>query len=99
MGFAEDFARLADELRRGPNGLLSDISFFPSGAISMRVRMGIRSFDMDYFPSSRMFGVDELEHEAAFNSGYRFAFHDFASAKTKLLVLLEEALVAPAHEQ
>lgn len=99
MGLAEDFARLADELRKSPDGLLIEMSFFPSGAISMRVRSGSRSFDLDYLASQGMFGVDELEPDAGFESGYRFGFQDFASARAQLLSLLEEARVAPAYKQ
>ena len=99
MGLAENFARLADELRRSPDGLLSEISFFPSGAISMRVRAGSRSFDLDYLASSGMFGVDELEADAGFDCDYRFGFNDFASARAKLLDMVEDARAAPAQKQ
>lgn len=99
MGLADDFARLADELRGNPHGFLSDVSFFPSGALSMRVHAGARLFDFDYFPTQSLFCVDELEADAAFNSGYRYGFQDFDSAKAKLLCLLEEAQTAPTQDQ
>jgi len=35
--------------------------------------------------------VDEITSDAAFDSGYRFGYSDFPSAKAKLLELLEEA--------
>jgi hypothetical protein len=43
--------------------------------------------------------VDELEADAAFNSGYRFGFKDFESARAKLLNLLEEAQVTSARDR
>lgn len=91
MRLAENFAQFADELRQGPDGLLSEISIFPSGALSMRARFGSRFFDLDYFPTQALFCVDELESDAGFDSGYRYGFQDFESAKAKLLYLLEEA--------
>jgi hypothetical protein len=95
MPLAEDFARFADKLREGSNGLMSEIRFFPSGAVSMRIQFGMnRFFDLDYLPSQAMFGVDELEGDGGFNTGYRFGFHDFESAKEKMLEMLEEARVA-----
>ncbi|HVA49654.1 MAG TPA: hypothetical protein VNH11_25030 [Pirellulales bacterium] len=99
MGFAEDFARFADQLRKSPYECLSEISFFPSGALSMRVRTGSRSFDLDYFPTESRFCVDELAGDEAFDTGYRFGFDNLEAAKAKLLSLLEEARVAPAYEQ
>jgi hypothetical protein len=92
MGLAEEFARFADKLREGANGLMSEITLFPSGAVSLRVRFTTdRAFDLEYFPSHQMFCVDELPEDAAFNTGYRFSYPDFEPAKAKLLELLEEA--------
>jgi hypothetical protein len=92
MALAEDFARFADKLREGPSGLMSEITFFPMGAVSMRVRFGTNQvFDLDYFPSEGMFCVDELPEDTGFNTGYRFHYRDFESAKAKLLDLIEKA--------
>ncbi len=92
MALAEDFARFADKLREGTNGLMSEVTFFPSGAVSMRVRFSTnRAFDLEYIPSQGVFCVDELPQGAGFNTGYRFGYPDFASAKAKMLDLLEEA--------
>jgi hypothetical protein len=96
MALFEDVARLADEVRQGSADAKTEITTFPSGAASLRIRVGGRVFDLDYFPSQGMFGVDELEADAAFNSGYRFGFKDFESAKAKLLQLMEEAPVVSA---
>jgi len=92
MALAEDFARFADKLREGPSGLMSEITCFPSGAVSLRVRFSTsRVFDMEYFPSHQMLCVDELPEDAGFNTGYRFSYPDFESAKAKLLDLLDDA--------
>ncbi|HEX7448035.1 MAG TPA: hypothetical protein VF306_10845 [Pirellulales bacterium] len=99
MRLAENFARLAGELSESPSGLFSEISVFPSGALSMRVHLGSRLFDFDYFPSRSLFCVDELEPDAAFDSGYRYGFQDFDSAKAKLLGLLEEAQAAATEDR
>jgi hypothetical protein len=88
MALAVDFARFADELRKSPHGFLVEISFFPSGALSMRVDCGSRLFDLDYFPAESLFCVDELESDAGFNTGYRFGFDNLEHAKAKLLELL-----------
>ena len=95
MSLAENFARLSDTLREGPSGLMTEITSFPSGAVSIRVRFSSsRVFDMEYFPSHQIFCVDELPEDAGFDTGYRFSFPDFESAKTKLLELLDEAKFA-----
>jgi len=91
MALNEDVDRLAVEIRQNFDAIKTEINTFPSGAVSLRVTAGGRVFDLDYYPSHGMFGVDELEADAAFDSGYRFGFHDFESAKAKMLVLLCEA--------
>lgn len=57
----------------------------------MDVRPPNRLFVLMYSPTHRMFCVDEVTSDAAFDSGYRFGYPDFPSAKAKLLELLEEA--------
>jgi hypothetical protein len=100
MALAEDVARFADKLREGTNGLMSEITFFPSGAVSLRVRFGAkRMFDLEYIPSQGMFCVDELPDDAGFNTDYRFGYRDFESAKAKLVELLEEARNGLAQPQ
>lgn len=91
MTLAEEFARFADKLREGPDGLMSEVTFFPSGAMSMRIRFGARLFDIDYQPSQGLFFVDELPEDAGFNTGYRFSFEDFRLAEEKMQNLLQEA--------
>ena len=99
MALAEDMARLADDLRQGSEDIKTEVTTFPSGAVSLRVQLGGRVFDLDYLPSYGMFGVDELEGDMGFDTGYRFGFQDFESARTKLLNLLSEARATPAHEK
>jgi len=100
MPLAEDFARFADKLREGAGGLLSEVSFFPSGAVTMRIQFGInRWFDLDYFPSYKAFYVDEYLDDGGFDPGYRFGYQDFESAKEKMLELLEEARATLARTQ
>ncbi|HBI43098.1 MAG TPA: hypothetical protein DDY78_09620 [Planctomycetales bacterium] len=95
MALIDDVTRLAEDIRQGSAEVDTEIDTFPSGAVCLHIRVGERAFVLDYFPSYDMFGVDELTGDGGFNSGYRFGLKDFASAKTKLLHLLEEAQ-APA---
>src|SRR5437762_13551015 len=77
MAFAEDMARFADEVRQGAEDIKTKITTFPSGAVSLDIRVGGRVFVVDYLPSYAMFGVDELDDDGGFNSGYRFGYKDF----------------------
>lgn len=99
MLLVDEVARLAEEVAQGSECIKTEITTFPTGAVSLLIRAGARAFELVYLPSQGMFGVDELERDAGFDSGYRFGFQDFASARAKLLSLLEEARVAPAYEQ
>jgi hypothetical protein len=100
MALAENFARFADKLREVTTGLMSEITMFPSGAVSLRVRFTTnRVFDLEYFPSHQLFCVDELPEDAGFNTAYRFSYPDFESARAKLLALLEEARNGPAQRR
>jgi hypothetical protein len=98
MAFADDVARLADEIRQGSVDVNTEITAFPSGAASLLVRVGGRAFELVYLPSYATFAVDELEGDAGFDSGYRFGFQDFASARIKLLDMLEKARAALVHD-
>jgi hypothetical protein len=66
------------------------VEAFDGGGIFLDVRPPNRLFVLTYSPTHRMYCVDEVTDEAAFDSGYRFGYSDFRSAKAKLLVLLEE---------
>jgi hypothetical protein len=99
MAMVDDLTGLAKEVIQGSAYLKAEITNFPSGAGSLLIHTGDRAFELVYLPSYAMFGVDELEADAGFDSGYRFCFPDFASARTKLLDILEEARAAPACEK
>ena len=98
MPLTEDVARLADEIRQGAVDVSTEITTFPSGAVSLLARVGGRAFELVYLPSYAKFAVDELEGDAGFDSGYRFGFQDFASARIKLLDMLEKARAALVHD-
>lgn len=98
MAFDDDVARLGDEIRQGSSDIKTEITTFPSGAVSLLIRIGGRAFGLDYLPSYGMFGVDELEADAGFNPGYRFGFQDFESARAKLLNMLEEVRSTPVYD-
>jgi len=91
MAFDDEVARLEGEVRQSFSESETALTTFPSGAVSLTVRICGRAFVFDYFPSYEMFGVDELGDDDGFNTGYRFGFKDFESARAKLLSLLEEA--------
>ena len=67
------------------------VEAFDGGGIFLDVRPPNRLLVLTYSPTHRMFCVDEITSDAAFDSGYRFGYSDFPSAKAKLLELLEEA--------
>ena len=91
MGLAEEVARFADEIRQGVGDIKTEITVLPSGAVLLRTRVVGRVFDLDYYPSLDLFGVDELEADMGFNTGHKFNFKDFKSAKSKLQSLLKDA--------
>jgi hypothetical protein len=93
---SRDVSRLADDIRQASAEIKTEITTFPSGAVSLDVRESERVFVLDYFPSQAMFGVDELDGDGGFNSGYRFGFKDFESARAKLLQLMKETSVVSA---
>jgi hypothetical protein len=96
MALVDDVSRLAEEVRQDAVDVDTEIDAFPSGAVCLRIRVGGRAFVLDYFPSQAMFGVDELDGDGGFNSGYRFGFKDFESARAKLLQLMKETSVVSA---
>ncbi len=95
MALSEEVAGFADEIRQVGEGIETELETFPSGAVSLFVRASGHCFHFDYLPSDQMFGVDELQADDAFDSGYRFGFHDFDSARAKLWDLLREARTNP----
>jgi hypothetical protein len=57
---------------------------FPSGAAMLDVFLGDHWLSLAYFPSSRLFGVDETTDEDAFSDYYRFISPDFDAAAAEL---------------
>lgn len=85
----EEITSLAEQLKRHWSDV--KVEAFDGGGIFLDVRPPDGLFVLTYSPSHRMFCVDEVTSDAAFDSGYRFGYPDFPSAKEKLLELLEEA--------
>lgn len=85
----EEIASFAEQLKL--HRCEVKVEAFDGGGIFLDVRLPNRLFVLMYSPTHRMFGVDEITSDAAFDSGYRFGYPDFQSARVKLLELLEEA--------
>jgi hypothetical protein len=85
----EEITSFAEQLK--PYWKDVTVETFDGGGIFLDVRPPDRLFVLTYSPTHRMFCVDEVTSAAAFDSGYRFGYPDFPSAKAKLLDLLEEA--------
>jgi hypothetical protein len=92
----EEITSFAEQLKLQWSGV--KVEAFDGGGIYLDVRLGNRFFVLMYSPTHQMFCVDEVT-DAAFDSGYRFGYPDFESAKAKLLDLLEEARNGLAQRQ
>ena len=92
----EEITSFAEQLKLQWSGV--KVEAFDGGGIFLDVRLGDRFFVLNYSPTHRMFCVDEAT-DAAFDSGYRFGYPDFESAKAKMLGLLEEARNGLAQSQ
>ncbi len=64
---------------------------FPSGAAMLDVLLDDRWLQLAYFPSSKLFGVDETTDEDAFSDYYRFISPDFDAAAAELRRLVAAA--------
>lgn len=84
----EEITSLAEQLK--PHWSNVKVEAFDGGGIFLDVRPPNRLFVLTYSPSHRMYCVDEVTSDAGFDSGYRFGYSDFPTAKAKLLDLLEE---------
>lgn len=85
----EEIASFAEQLKLHWSKV--KVEAFDGGGIFLDVRPPNRLFVLMYSPTHRVFCVDEVTSDAAFDSGYRFGYPDFQSAKAKLLELLEKA--------
>ena len=80
---------LANELREGTLAARTEIEVFPSGVIWLDVHYSGRLFIFVYEPTGQIYGVDEFEvEEHGIGTHFRYSFHDFHSARAKLLSLL-----------
>ncbi len=89
MTALDQFALLAREVQRFA-GVTTEITPFPSGAVSLEVRIRDRMFEIAYFPSHACYCVDEVLEEDGFGTGYRFGFDDFEPARAKLISLVTQ---------
>jgi hypothetical protein len=81
--------RLAEEVRQGWPGLRVELDAFPSGAFMLDAYPGTRHFQLAYFPSQKLFGVDEIREDDSFTYFYRFTSPDFAPAAAEFRRLVE----------
>jgi hypothetical protein len=78
---------LADQLTASGPGVWLEVEEFPSGAVSLNVRLRGRAWVMDYSPR-RGFCVDELGPGEGFTTDYRYVVDDFDEAAQILLRLM-----------
>jgi hypothetical protein len=81
---------LAEELRRTLPGFRVDFDPIQSGAFYLHVSRGDDWFTMRYFPSHRLFGVDETTEEDSFSEYYKFLSPDFDAAATELRRIIQQ---------
>jgi lactoylglutathione lyase len=90
-----ELERLREALAAEPGGIEAELTTFPSGSAMLDVRRAGRAFVMAYTPSDG-FGVDELQPDDGFVTGYRFVFDAFEPAARQLRALaLAEASTGP----
>ncbi len=93
----EKITSFADQLKPQWGGV--KVEAFEGGGIFLDIRPDGRLFVLMYSPTHQMFCVDEVASDAGFDTGYRFGYPDFESAKAKMLDLLEEVRSSPAQGQ
>ena len=86
-----DLRRLQAELPAELVGSEAELTTFPSGGAMLDVRRAGRAFVLAYTPKDG-FGVDELQPDDGFVTGYRFVFADFEPAARQLRALANAAL-------
>jgi hypothetical protein len=90
MALLDDVTQFAEEIRKDTPSDQVEVDALPSGVIMLHVVRDGRLFILDYLPSYKCFGVDEVLEGEGFGTGYRHGFPDFPSAKDKLLQLMKE---------
>jgi hypothetical protein len=90
MALLDDVTQFAEAIRKDSPCVQAEVEALPSGVVMMHVVRDGRLFVLDYLPSYNCFGVDEVLEGEGFDTGYRYGYPDFPSAKDKLLQLMKE---------
>ena len=80
---AERIGDLCGELARLHPEAVTDVHWFPSGAMLLDVRKLDRLFVLSYRPTHG-YAVDEVKSDEGFLPSYRFRYADLNSATTRL---------------
>jgi lactoylglutathione lyase len=88
--------QLRDSLTAEPLGITAELTTFPSGGAMLDVRRDGRAFVMAYAPLHG-YGIDQLQPDDGFVTGYRFVFDNFepASRQLKALATGEPSVESP----
>ncbi len=90
----DQMAALAESIKAELVGSKVELNGFPSGGAMLDVHtVDGHLFVMSYTPASG-FGVDKVQRDDGFTTGYRFTFRDFAPAADQLRNLVSE----PIHD-
>lgn len=89
---------LADGMRTSLPTARVESTRFDSGAAMLDVFCGVHHYILTYFPTHRLFGVDEVkEQETPFENFYRFTYSDFDSAAKQLWALVKGEVSVSAN--
>src|SRR5262245_28569061 len=83
--------RLLEDFQREWPALRIDLDRFPSGGFILDAYVGTRQFQLAYYPSQRLFAVDEIKEEDSFTYSYRFTASDFDAAASELRRIVDLA--------
>ena len=89
----DDAERLVRELRLEWPTLRVQLDVFDSGGFMLDVFSGERHFQLAYYPSQKLIGVDEIREEDSFTYYYRFTSTDFAPAAAELRRIVNATLL------
>lgn len=90
MNATSQMAALAESIESQVAGSTTELTDFPGGGAMLDVRLGGRLFVMSYAPDHG-FGVDEVQADDGFVTGYQFVQSDFAPAADQLRGLIADA--------
>ena len=93
------FAPLVDELSAIDSSVVAKLTTFPSGAVDIGIHVRQRFFVLNFVPGQPefSFGIVEVMNGDGFNMGFDFLYHDFSSAKQKLIELVRSAVTVHSH--